>query len=262
MESYVTIDHIVRTALAVQGEETLHKYQRYLIFALQAAKDFYMDSAQDVKTIELTMNDIKQVELPLDFVDWVKVGVICGNQIKVFGVCDTLPILTEKDSCGNLKAYDNSGCDVNGYPTDYFNYGGYYFLNYTNSYGEVIGGLYGVGGGYTDTNYFRVLRNQGTNGIIQFSSEVNTKPVYLEYITNGFNPKQESVINSYAERAIENYIHWKVSAFKNGAASGDAQAKEELYYTELLKARRRIMDLTPRDILEISRKYYTQAPKY
>ncbi len=260
--SLVTIDSIVRKAMAAMGEETMHKYQRLLMFALNAAREFYMDSARSVKTVKLTMNDVKQVELPIDFVDWVKVGVVCGDRIKVFGVKDDLPILVNEDSCGNPVKYDNCDCNVNTLPHNYNGFGGYAFINYVNEYGEVIGGVYGIGGGYTDIGYFRVLQNMGDHGILQFNSEVNTTDVYFEYISNGFDPKKETLIHTYAETAIEFYIHWRVAWHKEGANSGNAQASKKEYYDELHRARRRTMQLTTRDVLELSRKYYTQAPKY
>lgn len=258
---HVTIDQIVKSALTANGEESMHKYQRYLQFALEGAKDFYMDSAHDVKTVELQMNDIKQVELPIDYVDWVKVGILCGNRIKVLGTCDTIPVLTQTDSCGNLKTYDNCECSVNNLPTDIGTgyYGGYRFLNFTNEYGEIIGGLYGLGGGYTDRSYFRVVPGQN---VLQFSSEINNNKIYLEYITNGFNPKQESVVSVYAEKAMRYYIHWQVSIHRDGPNSANAMGWEHQYYTELGKARRRSDDLTPRAILEIARSSYVQSPKF
>lgn len=261
MDSYITLDKIVRQALIANGEESLHKYSRYLLFAMECFKDFQMDSAQDVKTIKLTMNDVKQVELPLDFIDWVKVGIVCGDRIKVMGTCDTLPILTQRDNCGNLQPY-SSDVPANDIPFDSLAYGGYYFFNYTNEWGELIGGLYGIGGGYTDVGYFRVLRNQGDHGVLQFNSEVNNTDVYLEYISNGFDPKAESIVNAYAEKCIQFYIHWRVSQHKHGVASGDAKGWEFQYYNELRKSRIRISGLTIRDVLELSRRHYTQAPKY
>jgi hypothetical protein len=222
--------------------------------------DFYIDSAQDVKTVRLTMDTVKQVELPLDFVDWVKVGVVIGDRIKVMGVCDTLPILTVRDSCGELQPY-TTDTPANSIPDNSLAYGGYYFMNYTNENGELLGGLYGIGGGYTDVGYFRVLRNQGDHGVLQFNSDVNTTDVYLEYISNGFDPKAESVVNTYAEKAIQFYIHWRVAMHKHGPASGDARSWEFQYYNELRKTRIRVMGLDTRQILEISRRYYMQSPK-
>jgi len=260
MDSYVTLDKIVRQALIANGEESLHKYSRYLLFAMEGAKDFYIDSAQDVKTVMLTMDSVKQAHLPSDFVDWVKVGIAIGDRIKVMGVCESLPILTKRDNCGNLQPY-KSDVPINDIPVDYLSYGGYYFFNYTNEWGELLGGLYGIGGGYTDSGYFRVLRNQGNNAILQFNSDVDNTDVYVEYISNGFDPKAETIINSYAEKAIQFYIHWRVAWHKDGASSGSAKESEFQYYNELRKARIRVMGLTTRDVLEISRKYYMQSPK-
>lgn len=261
MNSYATLDDIVKQALIANGEESLHKYPRYLLFAMEAAKEFNYDSSGDVKTVRLTMDDVKQIEMPVDFVDWVKVGVQIGDMIKVMGVKDTLPILTERDSCGALKPYPSTVA-ANDFPDFWQGYGGYYFLNYTNEWGEFTGGIYGIGGGYTDVGYFRVLRNQGERAVLQFNSDVNNTDVYIEYISNGFDPKQETVVNSYAEKAIQFYIHWRVSWHKYGAAAANTIQCRQEYYDELKKARVRISGLTTRDILEISRKYYMQAPKY
>lgn len=263
MDSYVTIDKIVRQALIAMGEQSLHKYPRCLQFAMECFKDFQMDSAQDVKTVRLTMNDVKQIELPLDFVDWVKVGIVCGDRIKIMGVCDTLPILTVRDDCGVLQPY-TADIPANVIPNNWISYGGYSFFgfNEVNEWGELLGAVYGIGGGYTDVGYFRVLRNQGDHGVLQFNSDVNTTDVYLEYISNGFDPKAESIVNSYAEKCIQFYIHWRVSQHKNGAASRDAQAWERQYYNELRKSRIRISGLDVRQVLELSRKHYAQAPKF
>lgn len=260
-KSLVTIDSIVRSAMIAMGEESLHKYQRLLQFGLEAAKDFYMDTARNVKTVRLTMNDVKQADLPIDFVDWVKIGIVCQDQIKVFGTKDDLPILIDTDSCGNPKKYDECDCAVNALPVNINVYGGYTFLNYVNENGEIIGGLYGIGGGYTDKGYFRVLPTYGDHGIIQFNSQVNTTDVYMEYISNGFDPSAQTVISSYAAKSVQFYIHWMVAWHKYGAASANAQGAKNEYYTELHKARLRMMNLTTRDILELSRMNYMLAPK-
>ncbi len=266
METYSTIDEIVRTALIADGEQSLHKYPAYLLFGLEALKDFYTDHAQDVKTVQLDMSALKQVYLPLDFVDWVKVGIVCGNRIKVMGTNDNMPILTQTDNCGNLKNYDNCGCGVNDFPDDLGSFGGFYFWGYPgsfiNEYGEMIGGVYGLGGGYTDVGYFRLITNQGKQAFLQFDTHVRTTKVYVEYISNGMDPKKETLVNSLAAKAIRFYIHWQVECSKNSPASGKAQGWENQYYNELTRVVKRTWNFTPRDILELTRQHYGQAPKY
>lgn len=258
MESYATVDQIVRSALIDLGNISLHHYPRFLNWALDCVQDWNMDSAKEVKTVKLTMNDIKQVELPRDFVDWVKVGIQCGDRIKIMGVREDMNRLHNTDDCGNPKPFDNCNCTANTLPPDYTLFGGYYFFDYRNDYGEFTGGLYGYGGGYNQNGYFQVDR---TNGVLQFTSDVNNTNIYLEYISTGFNPNQQSVVNQYARKCIKWYVHWMYYTFSKGAASGDAQKWELLYREELHNARFRLMDLTIEDIIGLSRQSYGQSPK-
>ena len=159
-ESYSTIDAITRGALADIGENSEAYYQRFLHYALEAYTDFKMDSAQEVITIVRAMNDIKQIELPADFVDAVKVGIQCGDKIKVLGTSDNIALKHATDDCGNPIPFDNCDCNVNTLPLNYSQYGGYYFFNPVNDYGELLGGLYGYGGGYDRKGYYTIIRNQ------------------------------------------------------------------------------------------------------
>jgi hypothetical protein len=257
MESYYTVDSIVKGCLVDIGENTISsKYQRFLHWGLEAIADFHFDSAQEVKTEKLEMNDIKQVELPIDFVDLVKIGIQCGDRIKTFSVADNINLLHNTNDCGNPVAFDGCGCSVNSLPSNYSDFGGYYFFNY-NENGENLGGLYGVGGGYNSLGYYKIIRNQSP-GVIQFTSEVNNTNVYLEYISTGFNPSEQTVVNPYAAKLIKEYIHWRRLWF---AGDPRAQKAEEMYYAEYNRVRHRLSDFSIKDVLELSRRYYGQAIK-
>lgn len=258
MESYATVDQIVRSAIIDLGNTSLHHYPRFLQWALECVQDWNQDSAQEVKTVKLTMNDIKQVELPADFVDWVKVGIQCGDRIKVMSVRDDMNRLYNTNDCGKPLPFESCGCSVNTLPVDLLAIGGYYFFDYRNDYGEFLGQIYGYGGGYNKTGYFQVDRQ---NGVLQFSSDVNNTDVYIEYIGTGFNPNEHTVVNQYARKCIKWYVLWMYYTFHKGAASGDALKWERLYNQELHNARLRLMDLTIQDIIGISRGDYGQAIK-
>lgn len=238
-------------------ENSEHSYQVRLRHALKCCQDFMMDSSQEVITRTFAMNDLKQIELPSDFVDIVKLGIQCGDKIKVMGTSDNIALRHDVDGCGNPIAFDNCNCDVNTLPINYTQFGGYYFFNPINDYGEMLGGMFGYGGGYDRKGYYTVIRNQ-TPAVIQFSSEVNNTNIYIEYISTGFNPTQATVINQYAKELIVEYIHWKMFFF-----AGDPRWKEakDEFYNEYNKVRHRLMDLSIRDILELSRRYQGQAPK-
>jgi hypothetical protein len=177
MESYSTVDSIVRGALADIGENSISsKYQRFLHWALEGIMDWNFDSAQEVKTVKLEMNDIKQIEIPKDFVDWVKVGILCGDKIKTLSVSDNIPLIHDKDDCGNPKPFNKCDCSVNTIPDNCETYGGYHFHNFIDDNGSHLGGIYGHGGGYNENGYFTVIKT-ASPAVIQFSSDVNTTEI-------------------------------------------------------------------------------------
>lgn len=255
MKSYATLDTIVRSAMADANCTSEHYYQPFLRHALKCYQDFMMDASGEVITRTFTMNDLKQIDLPADFVDWSKVGFQCGDKIKILGTKENISNLHPKDGCGNPLPFNGCGCSVNELPNNFSSYGGYYFFNPVNDYGELLGGLYGYGGGYDKQGYFKVLKEQN---VIQFSSEVNNTTIYMEYISTGFNPSQQTIVHQYAKEMIVEYIHWKRFWFAGDPRWAEAKAN---YYVEEHKVRLRLMDFSIRDILESSRNSQTQAIK-
>lgn len=250
-----SLDSIVRGALIDAGETTLHKYSKFLHWAIESFKDYIFDSAQEVKTVQLPMNNLKQIVIPSDYVDWVKIGIQCGDRIKVLNVNDDIARIHAIDDCGCAVPF-KEGSDFNEIRTDALALGGYYFFNY-NQYGEFLGGIYGYGGGHHEHG-FTVIK-EASPPVIQLDARINNTMVYMEYISNGFSPCKETLVNPYFAKAIKRYIHWMRWLYAEKA--GLAGEAERLYYAELGNARYRQMAPTIDDILRASRRYYGQAIK-
>jgi hypothetical protein len=250
---YATISDIVFEVIADLGESGTHYFDRYLNYALRGAQEWHFDSAQEVKTVVIPMNGYNAIDFPEDYVDWVKVGIQSGDKIKTFGANDQSIALYhgETDECGNPELNSvNTECS-NGY-------GGYYFTNVINSHGEHMGKMFGYGGGKNCLGSWKVNKERRQ---IQFDSTVTRTNVYFEYISNGFNPCGETVINQYGRNMLRIYIHWQRSIFKNGAASGESQKWEELFEREQRLARARVFDLSINEILELTRQNYKLSTK-
>lgn len=255
-----TLDAIVKLALVDAGETTVHKYARFLRWGLSAFRDFKTDSAQEVKTVRLPMNHLKQVVIPDDYTDWTKIGIQVGDKIKTFSLNQDIARLHQSDPCGCPEPFRDN-ININEWPASFWEtggFGGYYFFNY-NDYGECLGGLYGHGGGYNHNGYFTIIK-EAQPPVIQFDSRVRNTWIYMEYISNGFCPTEHTLVNPYAEQAITDYIHWKRLWFA-GDITASQIAKQD-YYTELHKCNFRIQAPTVKDILEASRRHYGQAIKY
>lgn len=255
--AYATVDSIVNAALADLGEGSTHKYDQFLHWALECLQDFHMDSAQEVKTVKLAMNDYNSIDWPADYVDWVKIGIQVGDKVKTFGVNDDIPLAFDFDDCGNPEKLAVGDC--NALPEncgDWF--GGYWFNNYVNDHGEILGKFFGIGGGRTGIGYYNV--NKERKQII-FDSRVARTTVYMEYIGTGFNPCETTVVNQYAKKLLKYYIHWQKARFKFGSASSEAQSWKQEYGDEYAIVRARLSDLTPAKIVQLSRKNYKMSIK-
>ncbi len=254
---YATISDIVFEVIADLGEGGTHYFDRYLNYALRGAQEWHFDSAQEVKTIVIPMNGYNAIDFPEDYVDWVKVGIQLGDKIKTFGANDQSIALYhgETDECGNPELNAAHVCDL---PINVNGYGGYWFSNIFNSYGENMGKQFGYGGGKNCLGAWKVNKERRQ---IQFDSTVTRTNVYFEYISNGFNPCGETVINQYGRNMLRTYIHWQRSVFKNGAASSESQVWKEEFDEQRRLARARVFDLSISEILELTRQNYKLSTK-
>jgi hypothetical protein len=249
--SYVTINEIVKNALIDIGEQTEHLYQRFLHWSLEGLKDFSFDTAKEIKTIAIPMNATKTIDFPPDYVDWTKIGTVVGGRVWTFAVNHQMELKKEVDECGNPIAQPTHlHADA---VTDLTHYGGYWFYNYHGHQ------TYGYGGACHNIGYYRINRERRQ---IQFSSEVNTQEIYLEYMTNGVNTSGESVVNAYAAKLIKLYILWMRKEHSNQFHTYEKERARTLYYNELRMVRARLSNFDVQDFIEATRKGYLTHLKH
>jgi hypothetical protein len=243
-KTYETIDSIVR-GVCMDLDEGLERYEQYLHWALQAHKDWHLDRAKEIKTVRLALTSYKAIELPEDFVDWTKVGIECGNTILTF---------THDEDCPSFDVNDYSILDSGQVGQSF----GYYYYNFINSKGQDTGKLFGLSAKDNYQGYFRLNRERAE---LQFRSKItNLQTIYLEYISNGYDPCGESFVNPMASNLIRLYVHWQRLKFsKNSARWQVADAKQE-YVEELDLVGWRMFDLTTEDILESWREGFSLLP--
>jgi hypothetical protein len=249
--TYQTIDQCVNSALMDINEDQ-SRYEQFLHWALEAAKDWHMDQAKEVKTVELTMSETKTVDLPSDFVDWVKVGIKCGNVIKTF-VHDEK--LTFHHECIDGKVVPNEECsDVNLWDFDTSNIE-YPFWNFNGTNYPIMGLAYQSNG----LGYFRYHRECNE---LQFRTVVpaNAK-IILEYISDGWDPTRKTLIHPYAAKLIKLYIHWMRLKYNTNVPRALAQEAKQEYWDEFDRVQYRMFDLTIEDILEVSRQSFHMGVK-
>jgi len=250
-QGYVTLRSILNKILFKKGDGSSHGYMRAKAHGIDCVAELYSDAAQEVKTTKIAMTSLKTIELPKDFVALVKIGVQVGDKVRVFLRDNQIATYFDLDDCGDKTA------NVSASPTVDESEPSFYFANYVNNYGESKGGFFGYANGSIGEGY-------KINGkTIYFNSDVDTTDVYLEYVSSGFNPSEETIVPAAFERAVEAYINWKLACYDRfrGPSSADAIGWQRIYGKEFNKGKARIHSLSVEDILYASRTGYTLTTK-
>lgn len=199
------------------------------------------------KTVELKLDNKKSVAFPDDCVMPRKVAWKSGDRIIGFQI-DNRIALTHSYTDDVVNATPNNSFDPN-QPWPY---------NNTDSNSQLSNLILSDGTicslgvniiGYNGLGYFRI--NWACREI-QFSTDTPSSfKIYLEYRTNGFNPKSRSTIPEFAAKLGEEFIHWHVGKYKFGDASAETQARKQAYLEEYDDVIRNIDTLSYEDIVGI-----------
>lgn len=247
LRGFVTLDSIVRSALMDIGE-SLSRYEQFKHFAIEGYRDFNFDLAAEIKTAYLPLTPWKALELPIDYVDFVMIGVNTNGDIRVFTNDDRIALPDEAIIDGDPDAATEEGdlpLETTGQRVHFYN---------VNSRGEDAGQLYGLLVKNNGVGYWKMNPERRE---IQFSPHVNANTtIYLEYISDGINPCEKTVVNIYAAKLIKLYIHWQRHSFAKSSTHADKREAKDNYWNEFYKVQNRIQKITAADVLEVARDGY------
>ena len=244
----VTLDSIVRSAIMDIGAG-MERYEQFKHWSIEGYRDFHFDLAQEIKTTVLTLSAWKAVDIPIDFVDWVMIGVIVDNKIRVFTHDDRISLYrpdADEDGITDALVTTEDPVIQDSVPM--------WFWGNRTSMGEDAGQLYGLTVKHNGVGYYKFNPERKE---IQFSPEVDgNTPVYLEYISDGIDPCEKTMVNIYAAKLIKLYIHWQRHRFaKSSNRAQVADAKDD-YWKEFYKVQNRIQKITVEEVLDAARGGY------
>lgn len=257
-QGFCTLDSIIRDECLAQGDLNLSLYMRYMSFALEGLRDWTYDHKSEVKVLSLMTSAIATLPYPADYVKWSRIGTVIGDRIKTMIANNRLALSHELDSCGqpvnNPPYHPSYLTGIVGSP----NILNDNFYSYNMNYGDSSGAIYGFGnGGYLNDGQFRV---DDANRRFQFSSDMASKPIYLEYVGTGLNPTGQTVVNENARKSIKFYIRWQVAETNKNESMNVKTRAEDQYWKENMTATKRVtVDLDK--ILSIHREAHKLTSK-
>jgi hypothetical protein len=253
-----TLDSCIRSAL-MDIDAGMEMYEKFKNWAIEGYRSLHFDLVQEIKTVELPLTAWKAIIWPDDYVDFVMIGVrVKGGQVRVFTNNESLALyFDDKEPDGNP---DQQPTDDPTYsPTDITSTVNQrlWFWNNMDGNGSDRGGLFGLAVGHSD-GYYKINRERRET---QFNPAIaiDTK-IYLEYISDGIDPCQQTVVNIYAATLLKLYIHWQRHEFSRSSNGMEKERSKRQYWDEYSRVQSRLNPLTVADILEVARESYHMAP--
>jgi hypothetical protein len=250
----VNLDYVVNHVLMDLDDSSMRMYKKFLQYAINGFTDLNLFTLQNVKVAYLPISEQKTVNLPVDYIEYTKIGFNEGGKMGVFGANEDLLLPRRTDDCGN-EINDNTGdCSID--EIVFPNYGYYFAPHYRN--GQYVGELYaGLGGGNPNGSY-RIDQDRRQ---IAFSSDVGVDEIILEYKSSGVAGDGSTNVPRQCVPALVAYVHWQRRRYNDKVALGVKETLKQEYYTEFEKLRDLEFSFTAEEYFASRRSTYSSIPK-
>jgi hypothetical protein len=247
---FTTLDTIVKGAL-IKKQYPIHFYIQFLYFATRALEELHFDSLQNVKTVKLTADDNFSITVPCDCMDIVKFGVPNGQFVRQLYQREGINILPNYDENDNVTKYPEGGFDLHVLDN-------MLFRNYLVYPFDTRGlRFYGISSN-DDTQSFKFIPEQGR---IQLNQQLGTKEGILQYITDGSDADNATMVDPRAKAVIESYVLWQMKESSRAYGEGERERAKQLFQADHARFRARKNKLGKEEIIAIVRGAAKGSPK-
>tara|TARA_R110001599_G_scaffold20443_2_gene77339 strand:+ start:511 stop:1434 length:924 start_codon:yes stop_codon:yes gene_type:complete len=270
---YVSLKDIVNNfMLMYQGNHSLvNNEERYkiLFHAKRAVQELNYDAFKEIKALELTVNDAVRFVLPSDYVNWVRISLFENGVLRPMTENIQLTSAQAYLQDNNLNIlFDESGSVLKPEfsPIDVERIKGTkktIYLNENSAYNNAegfccdgnwffdfaIGARYGLN---TETaNANPTFRIDAKAGVINFDSTMSGKSVIVEYVSDGMEGGDNSLItvNKLFEEYVYAYIQYSILDSKLGVQEYVVNRAKKKKASLLRNAKIRISNIHPGRLL-------------
>ena len=241
---FYSLDQIVRSVLLKQSKP-IHYYVEYLTYACAGLKKLNTHSLKNINSKKLPVNSHKAVPIPIDYIDWVRVGFGVADKVRPMIYDNTLNRLYNFDeTTGRKIPYENTLQD--GTEIEVAEWADY----------ESQEPLFGHDVSRDDYR-FKVFKERGNDGEIQLSPDYPFDFIVLDYISDGLGPDAATQVDPLASEAIEKFILWQCALHKRNATETERQATEKRFHDEHRLLRAAKNDLNLQEVIHAVRSGYS-----
>ena len=256
---YVPLEEIINNFMMSRDADdytaTVPRY-KILYQAKRGLQELYYDVLRDIRALSLTVSPLLTIVLPPDYINYVRISWVDSE-----GILHPMAVNSNKtfaDTYLQDHAYkilfDNEGCvlkDSSIVPTDGRDSDDKKLHNHCFS---DIGFKPNTNLSNVYSNGSFVIDNRG--GVIQFSSEIASKNIVLEYISDGLymgcggTDEEKITIHKFAEKALNDFMYFELINQRRNVPFNEKQRARKEYYNSRRVAKRRINTLRRAEILQ------------
>lgn len=249
----ISIREIVEDLLIQEDRNTTHKKKKYEHLAINGYRELSYDLNGYIKYEKLEVNtDNNTVNLPPDFIKEVGVAAI-NSDGKLITLSRNNKIFKDKDDCGNLINPVTRDDDMDTFSGFVGNDIAQHWRN-AQSTGNVFGNQ-----PTQATGEFKINKQYG---IIELGTYTSLTYIVLKYLADVEMINGDFLVHPFLREPIKNYIYWQDKAFSPSISAGEKRELKRLYVQSKNWARMRFFSFSYDEAREISRKSFSQAPKY
>lgn len=232
---YVSLADMVNNFILmyVGNDKLINNVDRYTILfhAKRAIQELNYDALRNIKVLEFEMGDNLKLVMPPDYINYVRISML--RQGVLLQLSENRSVMSAtaylQDNQGGIIFDSNGEVVVGQSKLDILNqeqrlytgtgpYNGSYGWNYDGNwyFGYNVGARFGLDP--TEANSNPKFTINKAAGVIDFSSGVRNSFIVLEYISDGMENGDDSLItiNKLAEDYIYNYLKWALLNNKYG----------------------------------------------
>jgi hypothetical protein len=227
-------------------------FGKCLVWAIRGLRESKLDTWNDISTRVLDVNDRGSVVLPNDFVDWAVVSAYSNGRLQTLGINNEISTLPKNHTAAASPTAPTQFAETH---QPQYHESGYYLTNFHN------GAIFSYGLALSSQGRFRV-HDTGTCKELLMDLPGRVNEIYLEYITDGFDPCGETYIHPYLYDYLMKYMDLKYEEKNNPKATEASifRKSEDLFYAEK-RVRARRNNLDPQTLINLARQHTTLALK-
>lgn len=230
IEKYVKLSDCVNMYID-ESKQTSREFRRLWVLAFRGLTDIGLDVSWSPKSIVIDVNANQTATLPVDFMDWARVGIFNS-----FGELSTLKyndqLTTYKsihpDRIGKIQSPNGGSPNYEQYP---YWWGGWEDGGYEQ--------YFGAGSGLVQAGDFKV---DAANGVIVLSADFQYNQIVLEYLSSPVMDDDYS-IDIKCQEALIAWLAWKdISSLASSRMVNISEKtlRQREYYAQKKLARKRI----------------------